>query len=218
MPDIRQTTSVRDDFNRTENPLSQGGNWTKPGVTAYYLQAEGSVCVWVTSGHSGHALYQSITMDGDSCEVWCSRYAGNAAGLAWGIGFYDGTGANANGWLFRSETDTGGGHMKLYKLTNGSFTGVVDNGSSSGISSPGGMLIRRVGNDIEGWVEDGGSTYDSGTMVNSITHTDAAYQTGMYPVLELFGGGGPSPIHGWDNFGAGAAPPNRQQFFRRPLG
>lgn len=209
MPDIRQRTTILDDFNRTENPLSQGGNWTRPGVASYDVKTNGSEAVGsLTGGQSCHALYLPITMSGNDCEVWCQRMAGNSPSLAWGLGFYDGTGASANGWLFRSETDTIGGRFRIYKLTSGSFTSVAE--VTPGVSDGGAHLIRRNGNDIEGWAVDGGAMSDLGLV---ISHTDSAYSTGMYPVLEISG----STLHAWDNFGAGGRR-MRSQFIRRPLG
>lgn len=204
MADERQTTVVLDDFNRADEiPLSGGGNW------AEVIPASGGPLELDNNNaepggaNSRSSYWTPMTMDNDDCECWAEPVGGNSPSLAWGVGLYRDPGTSTgDGYLFRSETTTGGGRWRMYKLTDGTFTQMGAEVTPTALSGGGSgkmSMIRRNGNDIEGWYDgtaDG--VYDAFTLI--MTRTDTDYMTDMHAALELFG----SDILAWDNFGAGA--------------
>src|SRR3990172_31690 len=124
MADIRQTVAILDDFNRADEvPLSGGGNWAEVQIPSTGpLELDNNTAEPGGSG-SRSSYWTPLTMDNDDCEVWAVPVGGNSPSLAWGIGFLRDAGTStADGYLFRSETTTGGGRGRMYKCTNGTYT------------------------------------------------------------------------------------------------
>ena len=63
------TTAVIDNFNRTEDPLSQGGAWTSPMVSGSDpLETNGTIC----QNLSLHADAYRTTASAADCEIYCT--------------------------------------------------------------------------------------------------------------------------------------------------
>lgn len=210
MADVRQTTTILDDFNRA-NQAPVSGDWATAGFAVNGLDLKDNNL----TGHAGggansyHSYYIPLSMDGNDAEIWAQPVGGNSPSIAFGIGLYsDPSSATADGYLYRSEVTTSGGTWKLYKLNNGVFTQVWTD-SGAGPSLTGGeagkmCLVRRNGNDVELWydpVGDGYGNWDDFQLIKA--YTDTSYVNNLHGALEIFG---QSQINGWDNMGAGPLP------------
>lgn len=214
MADIRQSTDFLDDFQRAnENPLSHGGDWGKtdsgPWPTAMVLE---TLHATHASGiGTGNMSWIPLSLDGDDAEAWGIATGGNASGIAWGIGLFSSIGGTnqAEGYRFREEVGSGGGATRLYRYLNGSPTTIASSGSSPPTGDPGLLLIRRNGNDVEGW-----HSGDSGAnWTLYVSATDTTYTTGLHPSIGVTDNSA-SQILGWSAFGGGPGPPNRPQIYR----
>lgn len=207
MADIRQSTVVRDDFNRVENPLSHGGDWSNPDTAWNPLQANGSVAR-ITTGAYCNSYWNKDAMSGDDAECWAMTTGGNSPAHAWGLHLYTtssvGGSGTSDGYFWRLEITTGGGTCFLYRLTNNAAT-TLDTETSNPPTGGGWIgLIRRVGTTIEGWASvDLGATW---TMY--VSATDGTYTGPMYAGLSCAGS-----LLGFDYFGEGVQI-NRPQIYR----
>src|SRR5574339_1071391 len=125
MADIRQSTTILDNFNRVEDPLSHGGDWANPELNWGQLKADGQYAR-LSSGVYNNSYWVPLTMSGDEAECWAYTKGGNSPSMAWGFHIYvassvGGTGTS-DGYFWRMEITTGGGACYLYRLTNDSAT------------------------------------------------------------------------------------------------
>lgn len=210
MAEIRQSTAILDDFNYTESPLSNGGKWANPDTAWTPLQANGTVAKQTSSPYS-NSYWTPEQFAGDDAEIWALTFGGNSPAHAWGfhlytIGSVGGSGAS-DGYFWRMEITTGGGTCYLYRLDNNAGT-VLDTETNNPPTGGGWLgLIRRNGNDIEGWAStDGGANW---TLY--VSATDTTYTGPYYVGLSCAG-----DLLGFDYMGAGPAPERLVQFIRRP--
>jgi hypothetical protein len=77
MADIRQSSVIQDDFNRVENPLSHGGDWTNPDTFWNPLEANGSQAR-ISTGVYCNSAWTSEALSGDNAECWAWTKGGNS--------------------------------------------------------------------------------------------------------------------------------------------
>lgn len=216
MADIRKRTGVLDDFNRAdEAPLSGGGNWARSDLSTFgALELLSNQVSHPAAGVSGDSYWTPTTYDGDDAEVWAQgSFTAAAAGLAVAVGLWVGVGGSGtvDGYRLRIETTSTGRTMVLYEFLNGSGS-ERDSDSLSAFSNQY-ILLRRNGNDVEGWLADAG---DLNTWTQHVGVTDTTYMTGFSLAAGIRDNGGNQRAR-IDNFGGGPSVSNgRPQFMRRP--
>jgi hypothetical protein len=210
MADIRQSTTAKDDFNRAdEDPLSGGGNWAQTDSGVFTpMVIKSNAATHQSGGPSSMSHWTPTTYDGDAAEAWGARTGGGAGGIAWGIGLArDVGGSNAmDGYRFRDED----GSTSLKRFLNGSDSTVLDTGTGTSGADGDLLLIRRNGNDVEGWF----SSDDGANWTLKVSATDTTYTTGFYLALSIRDNSA-SQLLGWDYFGGGPAKPFIPQIYRR---
>lgn len=203
MADIRQNPTIKDDFNRAdENPLASPWLVSDTGIWLPMVLKSNSITHQL--GGSSQSHWTTATFDGDAAECWATRIGGSGPFIAWGIAIWSTVGAGAvDGYRFRLENES---NYTLRRFNNGVTGSLLD--SDAGVI-PGAihMLIRRNGNDVEGWV-----SVDQNTWTLVVSATDTTYTTGFYLSLGIIDESN-SQILGWDNFGGGAEA-NRTQIYR----
>ncbi len=218
MADIRGT-ALLDDFNRAdEDPLSGGGNWLQTD-TAFVgpLILRGMAATHRSPGVSGDSFWTPQTFDPavGQVEVWgCPGGGGaGAAGVAWALDFWQDAGGSGqvDGYRFRNESSGGGAGFVIYKVTNTNNVAAVsgDPGFVTGAGDATPMLMRRNGNDIEGWYStDSGANW---TMVVSMT--DTSYM-GPYNLACGIRDNSGGQVLDWDCFGGGIPMERKTQIYR----
>lgn len=215
MADIRQDPTIKDNFNRApEDPLSNGGKWA--AVDTGFPTMVGAAVLGQDVAR--HRVSQSCwsywtpdpAMDGDAAECWARTVGGQSPGNAWGLAILSSPGGTNqhDGYLFRIEQSSGGGFWRLWRADNAVYMSIAGPtaGGLTGIL----MLIKRNGNDVEGWTSsDSGSSW---TL--RISATDITYTTGFYPVIHTDQSFSSINI-GLDDFGAGPAEEFIPQIYRR---
>lgn len=220
MADIRQNASFIDDFNRAdETPLSGGGKWS---VTDTSIWANGLVLKNNTATHgasnSADSYWIPDNYDGDDAEFWAYQEGGGASGIAWGLGLWHQPGGSGavDGYRFRYERAAVNIVWRLYRFDNASPTTIYDSGSlasnSTFTNGLGILLIRRKGNDVEGW---GCAQSDPTTWTRYAVATDTTYMTDLHFGLGVNDNSG-GQILGWDNPGGGPQSNWHPEFMRRP--
>lgn len=200
MADIRKDPTVLDNFNYTEDPLSNGGKWALLDSTRQALQANGSQAVAHTGGATSYSYYTPLSMDGDDAECWAYTKGGNSPAQAWRFGLAASVGGSgtADGYLFSMPITTGGGSTLLQRFTNMTFTDIDSDTANPPTGGEWLGLIRRNGTSVEGWASgDGGANW---TLY--VSAVDTTYQTGLRAFLGISG-----TLVGFDYFGAGGVPP-----------
>lgn len=219
MADIRQNPTFLDDFDRAdEAPLSGGGNWA-------FLDSVWSSPMELVSNEATHdgdftfsfSYWTPEAWDGDEAEAWGFATGGGAGGLAWYIGIQKDVGGSnavdgyALGFLIFTGNNTS---LVLYEALNGSYVIRDQADDPGGPFDPNGdlyLLIRRNGNDVEGWGSADGVTWTLGVSV-----TDTTYTTGLFAGIGCNDNGGFQSVE-WRDFGGG---PTEfiPQIYRRPFG
>lgn len=170
------STGILDDFNRAENPLSQGGNWANVSGP----QANGTVCTTGINGYADRADLGSLT----DAEAYCT------VGSIWpGVGVRL-SASPQNGYAF--DATTTGWMIRRYDA------GVVTTlyRDDSAVVSPGDKIgIRVVGTAITAFVKYGTNPWQQVKTVH-----DATYSSGRIGILspagslDDFGGGVPGQV------------------------
>lgn len=205
------TTPTLDDFNRAdENPLSGGGNWAGPVGGGTWIWADGLVPHQVRL-QAIHARNQSVSNNAGS--YWVAQFpAGDVE--VWGV-VEGNVGSSEDIGIFLHLTDPAttsiDGYLASFvdrgALTDGADLWRFDNGSTGTMLAsnyddhmPGSgdiILFRRVGNDLEIWLGEGG------VWTNKITDTDSTYTGAGHAALYIgtddasfvgFGGGAPIDV------------------------
>lgn len=212
MADIRQSTTIKDDFQRAaSDPAS--GDW---GDTVFFGQVAiagpalpDRMLTHSASDSPAIGYYTAETYSGDDCEVWARAVGGGEiSGIAWAVGLFKNFGGSIDGYRFRWESV--GDVYTLRKYTSGSFT-VLDTGNPDVGSADHWFLLRRNGNDVEGWIS-GNDDPTSWTMV--VSATDTTHTTGLYGCLGVTDNAQSQQL-GWNEFGAGVAEERRRpQIYR----
>lgn len=183
---VTPTISLLDNFNRTENPLSDGGNWTTGSVLSAStgLKTNGTQAIRQdasgTFGRNG-SYWNALTFSaGQSCEVGCT--VGNAGS--------DGT---INLTLFNPSTNNGyalfvnvgsfasPNACSLEIYTSGSTPGAALATGTRGLTVGDKIALQIDGNDIVAW-HDIGSGWVEFMRVTDTTHREA-----FNPGLEIAG-------------------------------
>jgi hypothetical protein len=217
MADIRQNAGVKDDFNRdAEDPLSNGGKWAQTDLANDPLVGNSALGQQVARQRNPGLGFSHWTpdpaMDNDDAECWVGLVGYPLLGSAQGVGLVKDTGGTgaADGYLFDIATASGTDSYRLWRFTNWSYTsiGTLSENSAAGTI----LLIRRNGNDVEGWADTSG-VGDSFAL--KIAVTDMNYTTGLLPMLYCQY---TSVDIGLDNFGSGPAEEFIPQIYRRVYG
>ena len=194
MADIRQSTTVLDDFNRAdETPLSGGGNWLEGWGGPLGID---NFTVSRTEVIAFSSYWVPLEMDGDDAEAWATALGGNASSNTWRLGIMrDNGGATfTDGYFFSMPITSGGGQTRLERIDNTVAT-ILDSNTANPPTGGGWIgLIRRNGNDVEGWA----STDAGANWTLYVSATDTTYTTGFHGLLALQG----DEVE-WDDFGAG---------------
>lgn len=218
MADIRQSTAFLDDFNRAdENPLSGGGNWAQTDTA---LGPAMRLLTNKATSPSGQTISSSywvpLALDGDDAEAWGHPVNGGANGIAWGLGLFKDLGGSSlvDGYRFRIDVSSSGGFYTLGRYDNGVRTAIQANVAGAPTGGTGLLLIRRNGNDVEGWQA---ANTDGSDFTLRISGTDTTYTTGLHPALSISDNSGGSILQ-WDWFGGGPAEEFVPQIYRRVYG
>lgn len=214
MADIRQNTTVLDDFNRAdEEPLSHGGDWQRTdsiwsqGLRLKYNVplADGAAYEPSTGSKFGASYWTPMSMDGDDAEFWGNAIGGNYPGIHWEISLVSSPGGSSavDGYGFRRLMGTGGGSLRLIKILNGDYSNILASIASGVPTAQQWMLIRRNGNAVECWMATNTSSWTLWMSVNDVTYT-----TGLFGSIEL-SDNARLFAHGWDDVGGGPLPQRR---------
>lgn len=211
MADIRQDTGIKDTFERAdEDPLSGGGNWAQTDTASWYLRLQNDTATSRAGIDIGNSYWTPDTYDGDEAECWGCCEGGGASGIRWGVGLFTSVGGSnqQDGYLFSLANAAVGGYYDLHRMLNGALGTLLANGGDPPVANPGILLIRRNGNDVEGWLsEDNGATW---TM--HLSATDTTHMTGFSLGLRITDESGTSLL-GFTCFGGGGHT-NRPQIYR----
>lgn len=220
MADVRQQSTIRDDFNRAnEDPLSFGGKWSQTDSGIFWpLVVKSNEATHKAFQASSDSYWNSESFDNNEAELWAYATGGQASGVAWALGlFKDVGGSNAiDGYRFRIEVASAGAAYRLYRFANGTGT-TIDSPATAAPSGGAYMLMRRNGNDVEGWAAPTGLGTSWSDLALVCSATDTTYTTGLYLTLGIRDNSA-SQILGFDYFGGGGSVPFRPQFIRRPFG
>jgi hypothetical protein len=211
MADIRQSTAVKDNFNRA-NEIPLAPPWEALDTGIWSEEDLRSNSITHGTGTSSMSYWSTENFNGDDAEAWATSIGGNANGTAWGIGLFSTVGGSntVDGYRFRCEIGIGAIY-RLERWDNGSpvTLDTFDPGHSGG---PRPMLIRRNGSDVEGWVTTSGTDTSAWTLF--VSATDTNYTSGLYLALGNTDNGG-TRLTGWDDFGGGTIT-FVPQIYRRP--
>lgn len=213
MSDVRKLTNVLDSFNRAdESPLA--APWAQTDTTIGPDLALVSNKATHDSGQTFGSSYWTPggPFNGNDAEVWALGADGGTSGISWALGLLANPGGTnaADGYRFRLESSAIAQSWYLYRYDNASRTTIAgpiaaDNDHAHY------MLIRRNGNDVEGWAAHNSGTWNDLALV--ISATDTTYTTDFY--LELgIGDNSGSQVLSWDYFGGGAPLPFTQIYRR----
>lgn len=209
MADIRQNTKVRDDFNRAnENPVQAPWAQANSGVWGPMSIAGNRLIGTQTPPTASGAYWSTEAWTGDKAEVWATAAGAVGNNEDWRLGLMrnDGVGVR-DGYTFHYGQSAGNNFWQIRRYDDGSLTSIAFDNTPTEVLSEGHMaLVRRNGNDIEGWHStDSGANW---TLI--LAATDTAYTTDLYAML---GAGG--NVMGWDDFGGGPLT-FIPQIYRRP--
>lgn len=159
------TTGILATFTTTENPLSEGGNFTNPLYNGNgNLEATGGQCKATNAGGDDSAYWDTTTF-GPNCEIYVDVATAGADGnhnntlairiVDPGLTTLDGHGCT----FFSGTTGATNGLAQVWEHTNGSFTQIgadiemdITNGVKTGYDGVGGTLgiYRNAGS----WVQE----------------------------------------------------------------
>jgi len=228
MADIRQNPTPLDEFGVGNNiylACSNFGtgcpNWeqTDNGVWAPLFQTGGIVICRKDPppppprDTRAASYWSPLVLDGDDQESWGAAIGGGGSGVYWRVQLTKdhsppGAGLTVDGYWFGLVVGTSGGTWNLGRYTNfGPAT--LASTAGPGTANANVLLIRRVGNDLQGWRStDAGANW---TMI--LSATDTTYMTDLQPGLSLADDAVQG--HGFDMFGGGPAEEFIPQFYRR---
>ena len=198
MADIRQSVTIKDDFNRANaDPVgapwatANSGGWAQMAISSNQLIGT------QTPPTSSGSYWTTRSWDYDQAEVWATAVGTVGNNEDWRLGLMrdDGVGVR-DGYTLHYGLSAGNDFWQFRRYDDGSFTGIaLDDNPSVTLGSGSLALVRRNGANVEGWVStDGGANW-----TNVLTATnDTTYTTGLYAML---GAGG--NVMGWDDFGGG---------------
>lgn len=223
MADIRQNPTFLDDFNRAnESPLSGGGNWAR-------LDSVWSDDMDLVSNQATHGAGKTFSFsywtpeswNGSEAEAWGYATGGGANGMAWDIGIHSNVGGSnaVDGYMLTLAISAGNDtDLVLYEAANGVYTELTRDTTPTYLPNGDGangdyyLLIRRNGNDVEGWGSADGVTWTLG-----VSATDTTYTTGLFAGIGCADNGGFQTVK-WRDFGGGPAEEFIPQIYRRPFG
>jgi hypothetical protein len=184
-----------DDFNRTENPLSQSGAWTQGsvivGATGNALKANGSGATRQLAAGSfdRSGSYRNGATYTGNAEAWALI---SAIGGTADIGLGDP--ATKNGYYSQNQDTDFGSNSGLQKQTAGvtsTIGALVANANQAGDV----VAIQVVGNYVVAWKVRGGvyieiaRVVDTSFRANLKASQDLAGNVGAGPTLDAYGAG-----------------------------
>lgn len=221
MPDIRQNATFIDNFNRAdEDPLSSGGKWavTDTSIWTHGLVIKNNTATHRAPGNSSDSYWIPDSYSGDDAEFWAYQEGGGASGIAWAVDLWHDPGGSGavDGYRFRYERAAANIAWVLYRFTNAGATTIFTSGSLPSdptyTNGNGILLIRRKGNDVEGWAC---AQSDPTNWTRYAVATDTNYTTDLHFGLGVNDNSG-GQVLGWDNPGGGPLPVFTPKFIRRP--
>lgn len=223
MSDIRQNSTVKDDFNRAnEDPLSGGGNWARVDLAANNKQ-----CVLGNfSGGQNFARHKATNdqafgywtpddeLFGDDSEAWCGIEGNEVSGQRWAVGFWKDRGgtSTSDGYIGGIETANINDVYRIYRATNNAYTSIAITGDVAPEGEPVILLLRRNGTSVELWssVVAYSGTPDFSLVLSVVDNTHTGnFKPGIHCTNTLDLGAG------MDNFGSGPPPDFIPQIYRR---
>lgn len=218
------TTSILDHLNRTETPLSDGGNWGAAeglaslydGTSGAYLNPSDPTPIEASYWTTGFALPVEVYVE----VAVLPAEGGNSATLGWVQPLGNVEGGGSNGYQIALLWGGTGWALRLLRSDSGSLTQIAVVNPVVGVTPAAGdsfgMSISAAGL-ITGWYDSGG------TWSNQVSVTDTTYTGTGY--LELWTPFSDTTVR-YTNFGGGvtvtssppAAPPPLVAgiFARRP--
>lgn len=181
------TTPRLDDFNRpSENPLSQGGNWSE--VVSWAGSAlqlvnpyEGLPAAKMQAGPNGASYRTDISFTGDG-EVWGQVGRCDAANETLGLLLHVGDPATALDCYLATVGNRIGNNWLLYRISNGTPTLLLQTGGDlTPAAEVDYLLFRRVGNDLECWwyqQSSGFALQDPNGWTEMMNVTDTTFTSG----------------------------------------
>lgn len=214
MADIRQSTTIKDDFNRAdENPVALPWAQTNTDAAAGPCKIASQYLRGTKTASDPSTAYWTLdSWSGNDAEVWATAMGDAPLTESYRIGLMTdvGLGSGAvDGYLCLPSNAVGPDVWALRKYTNGGFSTPAI--PQHVLPDPNGVhrvLMRCNGGDVEVWMSE---VADPDTWELIVSISDSTYRTNLYAVL---GTTGTAP--GWDDFGGGPlANPFRPQFYRR---
>lgn len=191
------TTTVLDLFNRSEDPLSQGGAWN---ATTPVLPGDSLLR---TNGSGAWGRYPQVSsscragVDFTDCETYLTvtRLPGSYEAVRLYARITNPGTASASGYLAQLTTAGGIATVALYKVTAGAIGQQLGSSYNDATSLPCGLGIEAAGGVIRVFYRSA-----SGVWVERITVSDSSYPHGTIgvglnwtnPLIDDFGGGSTS--------------------------
>lgn len=199
MADIRQNTTIKDDFNRADELTIAGPNWanveTGPSPDWSPAGILNNRLTLMSGAGVSFSYWTPESFDNDAAEAWAYGSGGGAIGVSWSIGLFRDVGGTAIVDGYRLQVvGSGNDNWELGKYTNKSF--VVLALGTGGTTDIGFTLLRRNGTSVEAWHAGANPT----TWSLIVSAVDSTYTTGLFAALGSSGGGS---LCAWDDFGSG---------------
>ncbi len=191
------TTAVLDNFNRTENPLSDGGKWTGGTWGSTGVLATNGTQVYYTGTSSNPQYYRNDQTYGPDCEVYCTVAVkpGSNSGFGWLHARIQQVGsAAADGYVIRIvEVVAGTDTVEIYRLDNGSFT-LLGSAFSQELAAGDSVGFEAVGSTLSVYYKA-----SAGSWTSLGSRTDTTYASAGYIGI----GGATNTAFRLDDFGGG---------------
>lgn len=154
------TTSVIDDCNRTEDPLSQGGAWTnRISSLDNDVRGNGTGCVLGTAGGAFGSAFRTVASgaDAESFLTITTLPATGEVVEVW-VRIADGATATPDGYFLDVAKTAGSATWTLWKSVDGAQTDLTAASPvTQAISAGDSIGIEVIGDNIKGYLKTGGS-------------------------------------------------------------
>jgi len=207
MPDIRNTGTIKDTFNRPdENPIAfpWTRNWSGANITSCELRGSHIGSPSINPSTSAQSFYSVESYTNDEIEIWAKARGNAPLQESYRIGLCDDA-SGMNGYVLRCTNPVGDDHWEIRKYTGGTFTTVAL--EDFGLPSDGHLvLIQLDATHVRAYL----STNNGNDWTNIVSVADTTYRSNLF--LHL-GANGAAPS--WDDVGGGIED-FVPQIYRRP--
>lgn len=161
------TTAVLDNMNRTENPISNGGNWTNSILALdNTIQTNGTTAVLGTAGGAFGSAYWSAATFGPDSEVYMTvtTLPGTGEVVEVWLNIRDGDGAAPDGYFLDVAKTAGSADWSIWTSVDGTQAQIAGPTTSS-LSINDQIGLERIGTTLTG--------YKNGVAVLSVVDSNA---------------------------------------------